>query len=456
MSGIFCDDSGQDWSDDVRSIQSAPTERTALIKRPSLSNDAKEILAGDGCGKPTAGNIPLLRVALIMGAAWFGCLIAAIDSTIMATLAGPISSEFKSLSLLSWLTTAYFVASATVQPISGRLTDIFGRGPGLVLSNVVFAVGNLICAMATNQYVMIFGRVVAGAGGGGLLSISTFLGSDLIPLRQRGVAQGIGQLCYATGSMLGGIMGGLFNDHIGWRIAFYVQVPPAIFCAFAIYFLVKAPPKKESDTSYLKRIDFVGVFLIASFLILLLLGLSAGGNIVPWSHPLPITTIPVSLFFLAGFIKWESTMAEPVIPVKLMLNRTVFSGCATNLLATVPFMAGILYLPLYLQVRGSSATDAGLQLSPSPFGIAVGSLGAGYIVKRTGKYVGLGILSQVVLTSGTLLLNLLSSQSPNWLLSGAFILVSFGAGSMSTITLIACTAALDHSDHAVVTSAICK
>ncbi len=79
----------------------------------------------------------------------------------------PISSEFKSLSLLSWLATSYLIANAACQPLSGRLTDIFGRGPGLLFSNLAFAAGNLVCGLAKDEYTIIIGRVVAGIGEAG-------------------------------------------------------------------------------------------------------------------------------------------------------------------------------------------------------------------------------------------------------------------------------------------------
>ncbi|PHH85555.1 hypothetical protein CDD83_254 [Cordyceps sp. RAO-2017] len=334
------------------------------------------------------------KLALIMGTAWFGVFLGAIDSTIIATLSAPISSEFNSLSLLSWLATAYLISNAACQPISGRLTDIFGRGPGLVFSNVVFAAGNLICGLATSQHMMILGRVVAGIGGGGLMSIPTFLGSDLVPLRQRGLVGGIANIWLASGSMIGGVFGGLLNDYtaLGWRLAFLVQVPPAILSAVAVLLLIKVPPK-QSDRSYLARIDFAGVILTSSFLILLVLGLNSGGNLVPWSHPLPITALLLSLALAIGFAWWESRAAQPVIPVKLLLDRTVLAACLTSLLVAMLAMTCIFYVPLYLQVRGESATGAGLKTLSSPIGICIGALGAGYLMKRTGKFVGLAIWS---------------------------------------------------------------
>lgn len=445
-------------------------------RHPRNDGDAEQLLAGDDSGygdgsdyscsddsddqgetTVIADKVSFSKLCLIMGTAYLGVFLGAIDSTIIATLSAPISSEFQSLSLLSWLATAYLISNAACQPISGRLTDIFGRGPGLVFSNIFFAAGNLICGLAQSSSVMIFGRVIAGIGGGGLMSISTFLGSDLIPLRNRGIAQGIGNICYGSGAMMGGIFGGLMNDHttLGWRLAFLVQVPPAILSAVAVAILVRVPPK-QSEKSYLARIDFGGVFFTVSFLILLLLGVNAGGNIVPWTHPLPLTTIPLSFVAFAGFLWWESRATQPIIPVKLLLDRTILSACMCNFLSTMVIMQGIFYIPLFLQVRGESSTGAGLKMLPSPVGISVGSLVAGYFMKKTGRYVGLGIGSLVMIVAGVSVFNTQGEFTPGWVTMVAFFLTGSGYGAMLTTTLLACIAAVDHSQQAVITSATCK
>ncbi|KAF5665185.1 multidrug resistance protein fnx1 [Fusarium denticulatum] len=444
-------------------------ERTPLLKSTSQSQnpDAEPPSEAQGDdpdrGLPAgqeeettvvAEEVSTGRLVLIFGTAWIGVFLGAIDSTIIATLSGPISSEFQSLSLLSWLATAYLISNAACQPISGRLTDIFGRGPGLVFSNIFFAAGNLVCGLARDQTTMIIGRVVAGIGGGGLMSISTFLGSDLVPLRKRGIIQGLGNICYGSGAMLGGVFGGLINDHTsqGWRLAFLIQVPPVLVSAVAVHFLVRVPPK-QSDKSFLARIDFMGAFLTSSFLVFLLLGLNSGGNLVPWTHPLPLTTIPLAFITFGLFLFWESKARQPIIPVKLLLDRTVLNACLCNLACTMAVMGALFYVPLYLQVLGSSATQSGIQILPSPIGISVGSLLSGFIMKRTGKYTKLGVVGLLFLIAGVVVLTIQNEHSPKWLMGVSFFLIGSGYGATLTTTLLACIAAVDHSQQAVITSA---
>ncbi|KAG8406764.1 hypothetical protein J3458_021095 [Metarhizium acridum] len=294
-------------------------------------------------------------------------------------------------------------------------------------------------------------------GGAGQRSIANFLGSDLIPLRKRGIVQGISNAFYGSGAMLGGVFGGILNDHtaLGWRLAFLIQVPLALLLAIAVIVLVKVPPK-QSEQSYVARIDFLGVFMASSSIVLLLLGLNSGGNMVPWTHPLPLTAIPLSLFLLTGFVWWEQRTQQPIIPVKLVLDRTVLSSCLTSFFSDIVLMAALFYVPLYLQVLGESTTTAGLRILSSPVGECLGALGSGYIMKQTGQYIRLGPPGLSALTLGTVLLVLQSERSPAWLTSLAFFFVGAGYGAMLTTTQIPSIAAVDHSQQAVVMSTICE
>lgn len=428
-------------------------ERTPLLGARSHSSTQDQQLQ-DQEQTLLATQVSGARLWVTLAAVYLGVFLGAIDTTIIATLSAPISSEFKSLSLLSWLASAYLIANAACQPISGRLTDIFGRGPGLIFSNVFFAAGNLICGLAQSPAAMILGRVVAGVGGGGLMSISTFVASDLVPLRKRGVVQGVGNICFGSGAMLGGVVGGLLNESSwGWRLAFLVQVPIVAVSGLLVFFLVRIPPK-ASRKSYLARIDFVGVVLTTSFLVILLLGLNSGGNLVPWTHPLVLTTLPLASVLLVAFILWEGENAQPVIPVRLFAIRTISAACMTNLVCTMANTTVLFYIPIYLQVRGYSPTQSGLRVLFGSLGVAFGSFGCGLIMKRTGRYVpSLGICVLLSIVAGAAAFSTLDARSPSWVPFPAFVLAGAGYGGMLTITMVACVAAVDHSQQAVITSA---
>ncbi|CAI7581725.1 unnamed protein product [Penicillium bialowiezense] len=425
-------------------------------------------MADDTAREPASEETPLLRsegdaplpdeastkeLIWILGSIWLGVFLAALDTTIVATLSAPISSSFNSFSLLSWLATSYLISNAACQPLSGRLTDIYSRRWGLVFSNIFFAIGNLICGLARAQWVIILGRVVAGIGGGGLTAISTFVTSDLVPLRKRGIWQGIGNICYGAGMGLGGVFGGWINDTLGWRWAFLLQVPFLVISCVLVAVKVKIPVK-DSDTARIKRVDFLGAITLVLTLVTLLLGLNTGGNQVPWSHPLVVASLVMSAVFLGLFIYVEAKVAsEPVIPVRLLLDRTVAAACLTNWFTTMAVFGLLFYLPVYFQVQGLSATAAGARLIPQAIGTSVGSLGSGVIMRASGRYRLLNYVAMGVQVLSAGLICTLNLTTPVELPFLYFFLGGASYGSMLTITLVALISAVDHQHHAVVTSA---
>ena len=393
------------------------------------------------------------RLAIVLGSVFVGVFLGAFDGTVIATLSAPISTSFSSLSLLSWLASAYLIANAACQPLAGRLTDIFSRRTGLVVSNSLFAAGNLICGLAASEWSMIAGRIVAGMGGGGLMVIGTFVASDLVPLRKRGLIQGIANICYGSGASLGGLFGGWVNDTWGWRYAFLSQVPMIAISGTLVFFTVRIPPKK-SDRSKLSRVDFSGAFMLVVTLVLLLLGLTSGGNIVSWTHPLVLVSIPFSLVALGAFIRIETKSAkEPVLPINLLLDRTVAAACLTNWFSTMMIYMSVFYIPIFFQVKGFSTTAAGLRLLPLSIGGSIGSLSAGLIMNYTGKYKALGLSSTGTFILGLALLNTVTLDTPEGPALLYFFFIGSGYSSMLTVTLLAAISSVSHDHQAVITSA---
>ena len=300
---------------------------------------------------------------------------------------------------------------------------------------------------------MIFGRVVAGIGGGGLTAISTFVTSDLVPLRRRGMWQGISNIFYGVGAAVGGVLGGWINDRWDWRFVFLAQIPFAIISGILVFFTVKVPIKQNVESAW-KRIDILGTFALISTLVLLLVGLNSGGNVVPWSHPLVMTSLSLSVASFAIFIWVENSYAvEPVIPVKLMLNRTVLSACLTNWFTTMAVFSVIFYGPIYFQVQGLSTTQAGLRLSSLSVGTGSGSIASGLIMNWTGRYYFLCLGVQIILVCALVILSTFSLSTPTIEPLIVFFLTGIGYSGMLTTTLLALISAVDQKHQAVITSA---
>ncbi|CAI6341126.1 unnamed protein product [Periconia digitata] len=399
-------------------------------------------------------QVPTRRLALILGSIWIGVVFTAIDATVMATLLLPMTTDFNSLKTLSWLGSSFLIAATAGIPLAGRLTDIFGRRAGAVLCNLVFALGTLLCGLAPNEATLVLGRVLAGLGAGPLRTISSFVSSDLVPTKKRGLVQGINLVFMGAGTAFGGFFGGWMNRLLGWRWAFLIQVPFLLLGTFLVYLFLDTP-RKLSDVPPLRRIDWLGCSTLVSSLTLLLVGLNAGGNLVPWFHPLLLVTIPLSVVALVAFVCIEyAWAAEPILPLHMFANRTVSASCLTYFFAHMASFGIIYFIPVYAQIKGHTSTQAGLQFIPQAAGNATGAVLAGIIIRQTGRYLMLNAVSQLCLLLAAILFFTLRDSTPAWHPFAYLALHGFGFGIMLVVAFIALLSAIPHSEQAVGTSAL--
>ncbi|KAL8700748.1 MAG: hypothetical protein Q9201_005276 [Fulgogasparrea decipioides] len=302
---------------------------------------------------------------------------------------------------------------------------------------------------------IILGRSLAGLGGGGLNTISTILASDLVPLRQRGLYQGMSNVFWGLGNGLGGVFGGYVNDTWNWRLAFLVQIPLTFASIALVHSNVEKPPKLPGPEKRLttERVDIAGAALLVATLVLLLLGVNSGGNTVSWTHPLVLTALPTSALLLCAFVVFEEKVAsEPILPVDLLLNRTVACACLTNWFFIMVAYALDFYTVIYFRVRGLSATEAGASLIPFSIATALGSLTAGLIINKTGKYRVLTLAILILMVLVTVLMAISARGMPAWAMICTLSGAGLSIGGMLTTTLVALVAAVKHDQQALVTS----
>ncbi|KAH0829722.1 hypothetical protein AYO21_10627 [Fonsecaea monophora] len=438
----------------ARRTRTIPEEEQPLLSDNATAIPPTSLPPAEEATKTEQEEVGGVRLYVTIGSIWLAVFFAAMDSSMMATLTTPVANEFHTFSLLSWVASSYLIATAAVQPLTGRLTEIFGRKDGVLYCIVFFGLGNLICGIANNTWTLIAGRVVAGAGGGGLFAIQTMVVTDLVPLRKRGVWQGIGNIVFGGGSCLGGVFGGWINQTLGWRPAFLIQVPFVVVSAFVVAIYVQLPSPPHSDKNKLARVDFLGAITLVGSLVLLLFGLNSGGNLVPWNHPLVLTTLPLSAVLLIAFLVIEEKWAaEPLILVRLFLNRTVTAACVSNWFEMMSLYGMFFYMPIYLRLRGLNSSQQGSELISQGTGLLVGSLVAGFAVKRTGRYFYLNWMFIGFYVGASVLLCMLDMAFPLWVAPVCLAMFGFGYGGMFVISLLALIAAIDHSEQAIATSA---
>jgi MFS family permease len=373
------------------------------------------------------------------------------DTTITSTISSAISSDFHSLATISWLGSAYLVALAATQPLSGKLSDIFGRRNSFIVVSILFAVGNLVCGLAQSQVVLILGRVLAGIGGGGCNSMSNFIASDHIPLKERGFWQGIANIIFAVGVGLGGVVGGVLNDTWGWRWAFIILGPWSLISAIggAIYI----PPKtsqKEGLSIQLKRIDFGGCFTLVSSLTLLLLGLNEEQQGLTVEIALPLSA---GLFVLFLIIEWRYAQ-EPVIPLSLISTRPILATYFSAWFMTMMFYTLMFYIPIYFQLLGLNTSETGVRILVEPVGGGIGAFLAGLALQATGRYELLNLLGSVISIAGAI--GFATMDLGTTLILPAFYMFfnGLGFGMRQTVLLVGLIGSVDHEQHAIATSVL--
>lgn len=275
------------------------------------------------------------------------------DGTITASTYAVISSEFNAANTASWLTTSYLITSTAFQPLYGRFSDILGRRSCFFTATITFMAGCLGCAVAHDVIFLNIMRALTGVGGGGLMTmgksmifqltyhsltsiLATIINSDIIPFRQRGMYQAIQNVSYGFGAICGASFGGAIVDSIGWRWCFLLQVPVSLFALVMGYVVLKFPTRHTESSPGRTRgiwhqIDVLGACLLILALSVQLVGLSLGGNILPWTHLWVILPLVSSVVLLAAFVAVEAkTTAAPLIPLKMLRGQLAVSTQIAN------------------------------------------------------------------------------------------------------------------------------
>ena len=404
-----------------------------------------------------AGNSDVLKkLKYIMPAVCVGVFLSAADQTIIVSSYARIGSDLQALNLTSWIATAYFLTLTSFQPLYGKLSDIFGRKPCLLWAYGIFGLGSLFCGLARDINQLIAARIFQGIGGGGMTTVVSILMSDIVPLKDRGVWQGLINITFAAGAAIGAPLGGILSDSIGWRWAFIGQAPMGLIAFFAVVFALKLPAQHQKDWRVnLKRVDFLGAAVLIAAVFSIIFGFDRGSN-VSWSRPICYVPLVASVILWAAFGYIETKIAsEPFAPGHVIFDRSMFASYACSFFATGGWLSVLFYLPLFFQaLDGFSATAASVRLLPALISGVTGSLVGGLIMKKYGKYYWLAVFAYWLLTAGAVVVTLFTGLIVNntYGISVGIVMCAFGGGIGGTSSLIALIANAEPADQAVATA----
>ncbi|GGF70564.1 MDR family MFS transporter [Mameliella alba] len=379
-----------------------------------------------------------LRLALIAIAATL--LFASLGQTIVSTAMPIMVADLGGMDHITWVITAYLMASTIGAPVAGKLSDLYGRKIVLQGGILVFVLGAVICGTAGSMEMVIAGRVVQGLGGGGLIVTCMTAVGDLMPPRERGKAQGFLGAAFGVSTVIGPLLGGAIVQSIGWHWIFFVNLPVGVV-AFVVLNRALPSPLERSG----KPVDYLGAALLAAILGCIVLLPSIAGS-YGWSS-LPVTWLFIGLALaLAGFIRTERRAEEPILPLPLFFNNTFLVTNAVGFLVGMGMFGTITFLPLFLQmVKDISPTASGLFLVPMMGGLILSSTAAGKIMSATGHYKLMPVLSTGLLTLALLGMSRLDAASALWFIGGVMVLVGLGLGPVFAVGVAAVQNAVPRS-----------
>ena len=396
----------------------------------------------------TAQELHGRRLVLVTVGVMLALLLAALDQTIVGTAMPRIIADLNGLDRYAWLTTAYLVTSTVTVPIAGKLGDLFGRKPFILAGMIGFMVMSWACGFAQDMNQLIVFRAAQGLFGGVLFaSVFTVL-ADIFTPQTRARMQGVFGGVFGLASIIGPATGGFITDNWGWRWVFYVNIPVGVI---GIALLVAYLPFVRTKASW-RDIDFVGAFLMAAGLVPILIALS-NTNTYGWTSWQTLLPLLGGVALLIAFLVVEHFEPEPIVPLRLFLNRAYAVSVIVGFLSGFGMFGAIIFTPLIFQgVLGISATNSGTLITPMMLGLIGASVITGQLMVRLKHYALIGPIGCAVMIGGMLLLSEVAVTSTTFQVTAALVIVGAGLGATFPLYLNAVQSAVERKFLGVVSS----
>jgi EmrB/QacA subfamily drug resistance transporter len=369
----------------------------------------------------------------ILGAVLLALLLGALDQTIVGTALPTIVTDLHGNDLYTWVVTIYLLTSTISVPFYGKLSDLYGRKPLLIIGIVIFLIGSALSGLSQTMEQLILFRGIQGLGAGALFPISLAIIGDLFSPQERGKYQGLFGAVFGVSALVGPALGGFITDTWSWHWIFYVNIPVGIV---SLYFIVRLLPtvKRAGAT---RTFDLLGASVFVVAMVPFLVGLTNAQS-GEWTDP---TVGGFIIFGLAAFlvflvIEWKAK--EPIVPLDLWRGRTYAGSIVATFFAAFGFFAATVFLPRFYQVvLGESATMSGYELFPLLIGVIGSSILSGQIVARTGKYKLLITVSIALTVVGSYLFTNMTSTTDPWVLRAWMFILGVGIGpTLAVFTII--------------------
>jgi EmrB/QacA subfamily drug resistance transporter len=376
--------------------------------------------------------------------------LASLDQTIIGTAMPRIIADLGGFSHYTWVASAYIIASAIVMPITGRLTDMYGRKTFYVVGLLIFLFSSVACGLSRTMTQLIVSRAIKGLGAGMMMATGFAVIGDLFAPAERGRYVGLGSGIFALSSVIGPTLGGFITDTFSWQWVFFINIPfcLAMIVLFLLYFPQLRPPARRH------RIDVAGILALVLVIAPAMLALSWGGGELGWAATPLRWLFGLSLLMFLAFLLIESRSAEPIIPLAIFREPIVAVSLTVTLLTGFGLFGSVVFIPLFFQgVLGASATASGNFLTPLMLGLVLGSIVSGQLLSRAGgHYKVQGIVGLAILALGMLLIGRMGVATAPGQAVGYITVAGIGLGVTMPLYTIAVQNAVPYELLGVATS----
>jgi len=431
-------------------------------RQPADQQTLPEAISGDlsqmstevidiGDAPPLAPRTPLSQseVRTILISLMLTMFLAALDQTIVATALPTIGRQFQDVSSLSWVITAYLLASTAVAPVFGTLADIYGRRAMIITALSLFVAGSILCAVAPNMPVLILARGLQGLGGGGIMPIVQTVISDVVTPRERGQYQAYFSSVWMAAGIAGPVIGGVFAEHLHWSMIFWINVP------LGLGSLALLLPKMGKIPVFHRRrkVDWLGGVLLMASAVVFMLVLTWGGNRYLWLSPVIIAMVGSAIALALAFVWHARNAEEPFLPLPLMGGTVVPYAMASGGCALGAILGLTVHLPLYYEVvYHLSASEAGLALIPLAAVSTCGAAIAGRTMARAKHYKRVAIIGTACAAAAGFVLAL--TVLPLWALLGLLSVFALGLGTAFPVSVVSLQNSVSRAQVGTVTGAM--
>jgi EmrB/QacA subfamily drug resistance transporter len=390
------------------------------------------------------------RLYVITAAMMLSLFLASIEMTVVATAMPTIVAHLGGLSIYAWVFSAYMLASTTVIPIFGKLSDIYGRRPVYLGAMTVFLIGSVLCGEARTMKQLVLFRALQGLGAGGLLPLAFTIIGDIFTFEQRAKIQGLFAGVWGVSSVIGPLLGGFLVDHASWRWVFYLNIGPGLIAAAMMVLAWRDVSPRSSG-----RVDFIGAGLLSGGIVSLLLAMFELNSTSGWRQAVFWTLLIVSIFAFSMLLLVERRVRNPILPLSLFRDRLFSTATGHGFFSGFALFGSASFIPFFVEsVLGTSATAAGAALTPQVMGWVIASIVGSRLLLHF-SYRSLARIGMTLLVGGSSMMVLqISTTMSYWVLAVSVALMGIGMGLSVPPFLIAVQSSVPRQSLGIATATL--